>query len=173
MRHFTAVISAVLFAGCQPQSATPVPKAESASPAESPSPAPAAMTLVAMTDVDDASGKSQDQKIETADATPENVTRLFHGLDWEHASNGCGIALTRNAGSSSADRAKLSINLDSPEEGAQRVITASLEEIPPGDSEEKFFEFQPLKSPDVGLQLLLSFLAQDGKYRTMVEWRER
>lgn len=176
MRHFGPVIavSAVLLAGCQPQAQTAAPVSSSSSTGD-PAPAasaPPAVFLTAATEIRDASGTTQDQKIESADATPENVAKLLNGLDWKHPHNGCGIALTRAPGSSSPDHAKLSISFDAPETGVERVIRARLEETPPGESDEKYYSFQPIESPEFGLQLLLSFLAQDGKYRTMVEWQE-
>jgi hypothetical protein len=129
------------------------------------------MTVVATTDIYDASGEDSDQKMETADATPENVTRMFNALDWQHPTNTCGIAVSRPAGTSPLDRDKLVIRREYGDRGEPIVLLATLQETPPGASDDEFYKLQPLESPEVGLQLLLSFLAQDGKYRTMVQWQ--
>lgn len=163
-----------LFPGCQPSAESTSSSASPVAPAAAPSATTnaASMKLVIMTEIYDSNGESQDQEIESMDATPDVLTERFRGLDWNHPANRYGIAIS-GGDINSTDRKKLSIAEELPEGSSQTVLAARLEETPPDASSEKYYTFQPIESPDIALKLLVSFLAQDGAYRTMVDWQEQ
>jgi hypothetical protein len=130
------------------------------------------MKLGVTTDFHDANGKHLDQKLDIVDATPEVVTSRFKVLDWNHPTTQYGIALSRGE-LNAPDWKKLSIYEESVDGTQQTVWKAKLQETPPGETSDKVYLFEPLESPDVALKLLLSFLAEDGEYRTTVQWQEQ
>jgi hypothetical protein len=129
------------------------------------------MKLGIVTDLHDANGKHLDQKIDIVDATPDVVTARFKALEWNHPTTQYGITLSRGE-LNAPDRIKLSIYEEFLDE-RQTMWKAKLEETPPGETDDKLYLFEPLESPDVALKMLLSFLAEDGEYRTMVAWQEQ
>jgi hypothetical protein len=136
------------------------------------------MKFAVVMEVYDSSGGSEDKEREIVDATPDVVTERFNRIDWRHPSdwrhptNRYHLTLTRGD-LNSPDRKQLSINEDLPEGSEQTVLIAKLVETPQGGSQQKYYDSPPLESPDIALKLLQSFLAQDGSYRTLVDWQER
>lgn len=173
--YFIVITLAVtLLLGCQPSvTKTPTPSTgDQQSPTEGSGTTGAAkMRLTVTTEIYDAKGAHQDQKIEMVDASPSIVNERFRAIDFKHPTNRYAIGLYGGSPNSS-DRRKLSIIEDLPDGATDTVLTARLEETPPGSESEKRYTVNSIESPDVALKLLLSFLAEDGDYRKMVPWVE-
>ena len=171
---FVSTLVLTLLLGCQP-SVTTAPSPSTGNPqnpAEASGTAGATKTkLAVVTEIYDSNGAHLNQQFDIVEASPSIVTERFRALDFKHPTNRYGIVLSSGS-PNSRDRRKLSIIEDLPDGATETVLTARLEETPPGSESDKYYNVDSIESPEVALKLLLSFLAEDGEYRKMVPWVE-
>ena len=104
------------------------------------------------------------------DPTPDIIREQFGALDWENPLHRNNIHLHKGV-VNTPDHIYLTIGGTLKPRNADEHFEATWLEMPEGQTVSKQSN-GPITSEEHALELLLSFLAQDDKYRTAVQWSE-
>lgn len=129
------------------------------------------LTLTVYLTIYDDSDETEGTKTQTFDdPTPEVIREQFQALDWTNPRHSCGMTLSRGV-VTSPEVVSLAISGTLGAADLDKSMRAIWSERANGSAAWKHHVYQPIDKSELAMDLLLSFLAQDDRYRSLVEWK--